>query len=375
MEKIDFIQELFALADDSQKRKIIDLSMKEFESTDELSLRLDGLESLLSDLRNNADGTIYGIQSETEATLLESDVSSEHDLSPHDPRSSNKFLSSFSRDDEFKFFTHVKEEFSYQDLMASAKKLNHRTWELLESKKLNKVTRRKILNFCAAGKTGKEFWTDFQGTKCEQNWKSVDRWCSENVGEYPKRAGINKGTIVFDEIITRFKKTIQIRNNFKYLIFHALHRSEIVLPDFKVKVDITENEFKKVNLYIDVHLLLLAIRQMLDWIKERKAQSNEITISIKNDKLGEFWDLRICHVGSELQLDPGHAKFTNPSGDLATVKEQLRHVADWKIETKVTDDESYHIVLLPEVAQANIVSKSETPAIGFTHVLRLYEDR
>ena len=48
MEKIDFIEQLLASASDEQKNKIIDLSMKELGSIDQLSLRLDGLEALLS---------------------------------------------------------------------------------------------------------------------------------------------------------------------------------------------------------------------------------------------------------------------------------------------------------------------------------------
>lgn len=367
MEKIDFIQQLLASASDEQKKKIIELSMKEFESIDELSLRLDGIESLIADLHSD--------DSPPEPGVIVPDVNegSAEELFPHDPQSSNEFLSSFSRNDEFKFFTHVKEEFSLQDLMASAQKLNNKTYELEKAKKLNSRTRQKVLNFCSAGKTGNEFWMDFQGEKCEDNWSSVTAWCDEHDRQYPSSAPIQKGQSQFSNIINRFKETIEIRQNFKKLLYQALMHSEITPPDFTVKF--AGNEFEKVKLYIDVHLLFLAIKQFFKWIKEHKAQSNMIKISIENDKQGKFWELRICHVGSELQMSADHAKFIKPSGDLATVKKHLQHVADWKIATKVKGGESHEIVLLPEVEHAKDVPRLETQVEGFTHVLRLYEDQ
>ena len=391
MEKIDFIEQLLASASDEQKNKIIDLSMKELGSIDQLSLRLDGLEALLSQYgqsltarktqKNTIDSTekasLYvpaeGYQVGTLDFFDEIKVKNIDGFLPHDPQSSNEFLSGFSRNDEFKFFTHVKEEFSFQDLMASTKKLNSRTYKLEKSNKLNSATRQKVLNFCSAGKTGTEFWVDFQGKKCECNWSSVKDWCKEHEGKYPTSAPIQKGENQFDDIIKRFKKTIEIRHNFKELISQALIRSKIAPPD--LTVEFAGNEFEKVKLYIDVHLLFLAIKQIFEWIKEHKAQGNMINISIENDKQGKFWELRICHVNSELQMSPDHAKFTKPSGDLATVKEHLQHVADWKIETKVKGGKSHEIVILPEVDCTKIVSELETSVEGFTHVLRLYEDR
>lgn len=367
MEKIDFIQQLLASASDEQKKKIIELSMKEFESIEELSLRLDGIESLITDL--HSDGSPH----EPGVIVPGVNESSAEELFPHDPQSSNEFLSGFSRNDEFKFFTHVKEEFSLQDLMASAKKLNKKTYDLEHSDKLNSITRQKVLNFCSAGKTGNEFWVDFQGKKCEDNWSSVTAWCNEHEGQYPSSAPIQKGQSQFSNIINRFKETIEIRQNFKKLLSQALMHSKITPPDFTV--EFAGNEFEKIKLYIDVHLLFLAIKQFFEWIKEHKAQGNMIKISIENDEQDKFWELRICHVGSELQIPADHTKFTKPSGDLATVKKHLQHVADWKIDTKVKGGKSHEIVMLPEVGRAKVVSRLETPVEGFTHVLRLYEDR
>ena len=367
MEKIDFIQQLLASASDEQKKKIIELSMKEFESIDELSLRLDGIESLISNLHSDDSPPEPGV------IVPEVNESSAEELFPHDPQASNEFLSSFSRNDEFKFFTHVKEEFSLQDLMASAKKLNKTTYNLKHSNKLNSITRRKVLNFCSAGKTGYEFWVDFQGKKCEDNWSSVTVWCNEHEGQYPSSAPIQKGQSQFSNIINRFKETIEIRQNFKKLLSQALMNSKITPPDFTV--EFAGNEFEKVKLYIDVHLLFLAIKQFFEWIKEHKAQGNMIKISIENDKQGKFWELRICHVGSDLQMSADHAKFIKPSGDLATVKKHLQHVADWEIDTKVKGGKSHKIVLLPEVEHTKVVSRLENPVEGFTHVLRLYEDQ
>ena len=384
MNKVEFVRILFSKASSSQRERIVDLAVEELGDIDELTQRIEGLENFVKRL----DGVDASSENEKENESSGSESSNTRIRNQiHSPKGANKFLQNFTLDDRLKFFTHRQESgFNYEELMSDGKKKLGRIEE-----PLNVLTFNKIKNFCAPGEEGnkKRFWLSYSNERIEHSWSSVEQWCSENPGVYPSNAvlpptvkeGQGSSFVSFDDIIFRFKKTIQIRRtepslNLKQLLKQAYKSAGVRLSEFDVSF--SNENFTNVGLFIDVHLLFQGLTQFFKWIMENKARSNKIRLSLEENRVEECWYLSICHQNSELNCYPDDLKIRKGGGDLGKVKNWLMHVADWEINCKMRDGKPYRIIMLEQ----GRTTREDPPRIsplaeqceGFTHILKLYKD-
>lgn len=252
----------------------------------------------------------------------------------HSPKKMIEFLSLFSRDDRFKWFTHkwdMREPFNIDDYINELKKnkiiLQHMTYE--GGPAVNQKTYNQVWNFINF-ENFKFNWKNTNFDNIPYGWHSIVGLSRKNP-EIPVENLLLDNGHQFKDYIRMFKSTIEFRTDlkdedrFSELIWRNIKAG---LPkDFKIEFSEEFDEIGyDVNVYCDVIAVIAAIRQICNWIIQFKSRSSEVSIDLKNED--KWYKLTIFHHDSYFT---NVKKLEEPSGDLASIRNDLFSVCDFLI--------------------------------------------
>lgn len=309
----------------------------------------------------------------------------------HDPMNTVRFLTKFSHDDTFKYFTHKQEaEFNYDDLIQKAQSDFNKT---LNIETINVETWQKVNHFCFPPKEGYSTqWKNFNGVTIKFGWAKVKEWCSLNNGTYPdimelptepneirQPDSANKDFVLmtFGDIIKQFKHTIELRQDDRFKTFDQHLKSLVRLCKMHIDFDVEyKGNFNEVTLYSDIHLLLSGIKIILEQIIEYRANSTKVRFELA-DESEEVWKLKIIHVNSRFNRSKSDDKLLKGGGTLGEIRKKFFCICDWELFTILNDSNIYRIEMLNENVndlKAPVqITESNEQIEGVTHIIKLYK--
>ena len=197
-------------------------------------------------------------------------------------------------------------------------------------------------------------------------WSSMDglkEWCDDGKNHFDFKN--------FKEIISAFKKEIEIRKDDNMLenIFGDIEED----LDDKYE-DVFVFEFKKlqgVTFYTDTEKFKNALNIIFSQMSEpsRHKYSN-IIVECIGDETKEFIELKITQMDSVAQSSAEVMLKQIENGDFASIKENLKNLCDWSIESSFKDS-NYRVNYLKSNNLKDIEELEYKP-LGFTHILRFY---
>lgn len=252
----------------------------------------------------------------------------------HSPKKMIEFLSLFSKDDRFKWFTHkwdMREPFKIDEFISELKKnkIILQNMAYVAGPVVNQKTYNQVWNFINFDNF--EFtWKNTNFDNIPYGWHSVAKLSKKNPEKSVENLLLDNGH-QFKDYIRMFKSTIEFRTDlkdddrFSELIWRNIKAG---LPkDFKIEFS---EEFDDigydVNVYCDVIAVIAAIRQICNWIVQFKSRSSEVSIDLNNEE--SWYRLTIFHHNSHFT---NLEKLENPSGDLASLRDDLFSVCDYSM--------------------------------------------
>ena len=257
----------------------------------------------------------------------------------HSPKKMIEFLSLFSRDDRFKWFTHkwdMSKSFSIKEMRMQQRVTRKMLNNMVYSPGLivNEQTYNQVWNFInleeqRIGRPNK--WKNTEFENISYGWHSIVKLCSENPNVPVEHLKLENGR-QFKDYIRMFKSTIEFRTDlreedrFSELIWKNINSA---LPkDFKVEYTSNFNNIGyDLNIYCDVLGILSALQIICNWIVRHKSKSSEVYVDLISED--EYYILKINHKGSFLN---NIEKLENPSGDLDELRKRLFSVCDFSME-------------------------------------------
>jgi hypothetical protein len=262
-------------------------------------------------------------------------IEKKHKTLEHKPKNMVKFLQQFSKDEKLKWFTHdpdiVSENFNLQEYKKNAET------QLRKFEEINYYTYSNIRNFLFD--TGYDCYGN--NGLLKYTWKDAMEWSLENPGKHPYFARI-KGES-FSEYIHQFKNIIEFRTDNPDLFFYNRVKFEVVKLlgiDF-LNRKLESNSFKETGVslstYIDTNMFFRGLKQILTWIHQNKAKSNEVVLSLAD--ADEYYVFEILHKNSYFSIDPNSEKLNGLQGDFEKTRKFLFCVVDWiiKADFRVND--------------------------------------
>lgn len=258
----------------------------------------------------------------------------------HSPKRMIEFLSLFSRDDRFKWYTHkwdmsmpfgIEEMISNQN--ANKAKLRDMAYPKESGPIINESTFNQVWNFINFNNpTDKPyFWKNTKFENIGYGWHSI-KGLSKNKPEVAvENLSLENGR-QFKDYIRMFKATIEFRTDLEYNDrFCTLIRKSIksILPkDFELTFSHNFKEIgSELNIYCDVIGVLCALNTICNWITKHKTRSSNVNVNLISE--GDYYILAIIHKGSYFNnLD----KLRNPSGDFENLRNRLFSVCDFSME-------------------------------------------
>lgn len=251
----------------------------------------------------------------------------------HSPRKMIEFLSLFSRDDYFKWFTHKWDQdgLTLESLITQQKKKMEMLSSMLYNTEnpINLQTYNQVRNFInfTPDPTKKYHWRDNKGQAQNIGWYdivSLSQNQPDNAIEYLMLPDGHQ----FRDYIRLFKTSIEfrtdlgldgrfnlfIKNSIKQFINGAL---SITFSDNFSKIG------KDINIYCDISGVREALGIICEWIVKFKVNGANVKIDLLSNE--EFYELNIFHEGSYFS---NLKKLINPSGDLARLRNRLFSVCD-----------------------------------------------
>ena len=288
------------------------------------------------------------------------------DIFYHSPKKMIEFLSLFSRDDRFKWFTHkwdMREPFKVDDFIRELKKNKFvlQNMAYADGPVVNQKTYNHVWNFINFDNNDYT-WKNTSFDNIKYGWHSIVE-LSMKTPKTPVENLILDDGHQFKDYIRMFKSTIEFRTDlkdddrFSELIWNNIKAG---LPkDFKIEFS---EEFDEIgydlNLYCDVIAIITAIRQICNWIVQFKSRSSEVRIDLKKEK--NYYTLSIFHKNSYFT---NISKLKQPSGDLNTLREGLFSVCDLimtgDLKTEGEDRKTINVKVLDEetVKRGNSMSQ------------------
>ena len=297
----------------------ISFMKRECDSRPEMSVRLNSRLDTISVVENNKF----------------SDSDTEH-ISCHSPRKMIEFLSLFSRDDYFKWYTHKWD----QDGQTLESLINQQKKKIQELSKMvfrsenpvNIRTYNQVLNFINfAPDLNKNFpWYGNDGKAYRIGWHSI-------VGIHLKHPETPVENLIlsdghqFRDYIRLFKTSIEFRTDlgmdgrFNRFIKNSLKRFingalSVSYSDIFTKIG------KDINIYCDIPAIHEALGIICDWIVKYKVNGANVKVDLLFSE--ESYELKIIHEGSYFS---NLKKLANPSGDLDRLRNRLFSVCDLTI--------------------------------------------
>ena len=295
---------------------------------------------------------------------LEDLIKSSHYFILNPPKNLVKLLSNFTIDTPFKLTTHLWEDpkgelfdkyGSFDGYMSEVKKQFESMQIELEG--LSPNLYKKISAFLIEN-TPNDKYSWCSKTDINIGWSSLEglkEWCDS--GKFPKDFKLQnpifigrKQIVTFGEIVDLFKQEIEVKAT-----YHIAS-----LPDV---------EFSKRDFYTDTQKFSTAIAKIFEQMKSEEYPQ----IEVSNKELSEDMsiEIKITQVGS-----PGYKNAQSMlqeinDGDFADIKESLKNLCDWSIESSF-EDENFRVNFLHS-NNVKDIEILETKPKGFTHILRFYK--
>lgn len=249
----------------------------------------------------------------------------------HSPKKMIEFLSLFSRDDRFKWFTHtwdMREPFDINEFIKELKKNKTILKDMAygEGSVINQKTYNHVWNFINFDNF-KYKWKNTDFDNIPYGWHSIVELSTQNP-DVPVESLVLHNGHQFKDYVRMFKSTIEFRTDlkdddrFSELIWKNI---KAALPkDFKIRFSEEYDEIGyDLNIYCDVIAIITALRQICNWIIQFKSRSSEVFIDLNRGK--NYYILSIIHKNSYFS---NVNKLEHPSGDLNTLRESLFSVCD-----------------------------------------------
>ncbi len=256
----------------------------------------------------------------------------------HSPKKMIEFLSLFSRDDRFKWFTHkwdMSIAFNIDEMIEKLRINRSVLYKMAYSggPVINKNTYNQVWNFINFMNEGENIYT-WKNTTFENikyGWHSIVELSKENPNIPVENLKLDNGK-QFKDYIRMFKGVIEFRTDlkddyrFRNLVWKRI-TSELP-KDFEV---IFTTQFYEIgydlNIYCDVMGLLTALNILCNWMRQHKSRSSKVTIDLSSEE--EFYVLEIFHEGSYFN---NKEKLVNPTGDFDKLRKRLFSVCDFSME-------------------------------------------
>lgn len=258
----------------------------------------------------------------------------------HSPKSMIEFLSLFSRDDRFKWYTHkwdMTVPFEINELKnkqtADKSVLSRMAFPVESGPAINERTYNQVWNFINFNNIGKKIyvWKNNKLENMQMGWHSVFD-LSKDQADIPVEFIILEDGHQFKDYIRMFKSVIEFRTDldnedrFSELVWRNLKSS---LPkDFDVRFLPNFDEIGyDLNVYCDVVGIVGALNILCNWMTKHKTRSSQVSVNLNSSS--DYYILEISHIGSYFNnID----KLRIPSGDLEELRKKLFSVCDFSME-------------------------------------------
>ena len=258
----------------------------------------------------------------------------------HSPQTMIKFLSLFSRDDRFKWYTHkwdMSIPFDIGEMIARQTMdktvLCDMVYPKVSGSVVNERTYNQVLNFINFSNSGPNIYS-WKNTKFENiryGWHSIVDLSKDNP-DIPVDNLILSDGHQFKDYIRMFKAVIEFRTDlndddrFSELVWNNI--SSGLPKDFDIEFDPKFDEIGyDLNVYCDVIGVLSALNIICTWMTKHKARSSKVKVDLISKN--EFFILEVFHIGSYFG---NIEKLRNPSGDFEELRKRLFSVCDFSLE-------------------------------------------
>ncbi len=261
---------------------------------------------------------------------------SSNDPKEHSPKKMVEFLSLFSRDDRFKWFTHKwdqTEPLNIDKMIENLRRYKKVLFDMVRGPGpvVNEKTYNQVWNFIQFDE-GDWFWTNAESENVKIRWNSVVGLSREKPDTPIENLKLSDGKM-FKDYIRMFKGCIEFRTDLgdDYRFSEYIRNMvQTFTSDSALSLQFTD-DFDNIgygmNIYCDVVSLRAGISIVCDWIKAYKV--NGVAVEIGLEEYDDGYGLIVFHKDSYFS---NRGKLENPSGDFATLRKRLFSVCDFRME-------------------------------------------
>ena len=291
----------------------------------------------------------------------------------HDPKELVELLSNFTIDKPIKYTTHqwdfgeLKKEYGDFDGYINAVKKQFDSMKN-ELEELSPNLYKKIYTFLI-DENPDEKYSWYNKTDINIGWSSLEglkEHCNSGNNPFdfklPKPIFIGRKQLsTFGEVINLFKQEIEIRAEFKNL--------EQIFLSQNIQLDLSSAKLNTRQFYTDTQKFSSVLIKIFDEMKKREDFKNiEVSTTELDDRSIE---IKIIQIDSFANKNANDMLEEVNNGDFADIKESLKNLCDWSIESSF-EDENFRVNFLHSNNVKDIESL-ETKPLGFTHILRFYK--
>lgn len=251
----------------------------------------------------------------------------------HSPHTMIKFLSLFSRDEHFKWYTHKWDQdgqsFESWSDHQKQKKQDLSTMLYNTECPVNERTYYQVWNFINFRPNPEKIipWRDNKGQANIIGWHSIVDLHKQDP-EMPIESLLLSDGHQFKDYIRMFKASIEFRTDLEMEDRFNLVVKKILKKNLNGAVSVSYSEnFRKIgrdiNIYCDVPAVVDGLSIISEWIVEHKVNGANVNVDIVPHE--DSYDLVILHKDSYF---PNIEKLSTPSGDLDKLRRKLFSVCD-----------------------------------------------
>lgn len=297
-----------------------------------------------------------------------------NDTKNNNPQKLVKILSNFTIDKPIKYTTHdwdfgeLKKEYGDFDGYMNAVKKQFDTMKT-ELEELSPNLYKKIYTFLIEENPDENYsWCS--KTHINIGWSSLEglrEHCDS--GNLPRDFNLQKPIfmgrkqlVTFGEVINLFKQEIEIRADFKNL--------EQIFLSQNIQLDLSAAKLNTRQFYTDTQKFSNVLGKIFYDMGNRKDFKNiEVTTTELDDRSIE---IKIIQLDSNSTRTPIELlERAKEAGDISDIKESLKNLCDWSIESSF-EDENFRVNFLHSNNVKDIEILESKPK-GFTHILRFYK--
>ena len=291
----------------------------------------------------------------------------------HDPKELVELLSNFTIDKPIKYTTHqwdfgeLKKEYGDFDGYINAVKKQFDSMKN-ELEELSPNLYKKIYTFLI-DENPDEKYSWYNKTDINIGWSSLEglkEHCNSGNNPFdfklPKPIFIGRKQLsTFGEVINLFKQEIEIRAEFKNL--------EQIFLSQNIQLDLSSAKLNTRQFYTDTQKFSSVLIKIFDEMKKREDFKNiEVSTTELDDRSIE---IKIIQIDSFANKNANDMFEEVNNGDFADIKESLKNLCDWSIESSF-EDENFRVNFLHS-NNVKDIEPLETKPLGFTHILRFYK--